>query len=68
MSGADGDALVLGERHPLLRVHDESYPGRVPRQRRVVVLVDVQDQLQPCDHSTGGQRHTQALILFIDYW
>ena len=46
VAGTDGDALVLRERHSLLRVDNEPYPGRVGSQRRIVLLVDVQDQLQ----------------------
>ena len=60
MAGADGDALVLGERHPLLRVHDEPYARRIPRQRRVVVLVDVEDQLQPWTQHGRSVAHART--------
>ena len=48
MAGTDGDALVLGERHSLLCVDNQPYPGHVPAEFGVLILVDIQDHLQPC--------------------
>ena len=45
VSGADGDALVLGERHAVAIVHDQADAGRLAGVFHVVRLVDVHDHL-----------------------
>ena len=54
VAGTDGDALVLGERHSLLCVDNQSYPGRVPGELGIFILVDIQYHLQPCSEERAG--------------
>ena len=58
VAGADGDSLVLWERHSLLCVDNQSYPGRVPGELGVLILVDIQYHLQPC----SGQSYSLSEI------
>ncbi len=51
VAGADCYPLILGKRHPGLGVHHQSYPCSIPSFLNVLILVDVDGHVQPCNNN-----------------